>query len=1016
MKKIISMVLMLCLFSNYAFAAGADTEFYENDQVMENPYLFFDTYDDRLIDWPLVDTGYGYASGVETNFNINVVNYKDDNNVLKLSTKPHQAKNAADNNLALIYCVMHIYDGKFVVENDFNISDAESIIRFFIRGTASSEIENLAIIKDGVLYAGNDSTATSIKVSGNEWHNIAVITDVDTMRYELIFDGQSVFNDKFKVLSKAMLSNDTSSFRIEMMTEPEKDASLLLDNFKVYRGGELLDNEYLEQFRPEPFFLEYEPGLRMQKLQNAVIFALDTPMFKLFSKNREIDKSNLNIKPFVKNGKYMIPLRLISEALGYEVGYDGNVYITNEGKKIKLEENGNCYLNDAFYKSIELERLEGSFFVDANAIAELLGKKTQITKNNLIILSDSDSFFDENIEEFSVTALGNLLTSSKYGPRLISEVSDEFFDKVRERIAINEEPYKTAWDLTLENANTALTKEYPMILSGYDGAGYNSYAFAVGNAIRDLAFVYRVTGDTKYAERARELLSERVNAPNPFNVYRAFMDGEWANYNTLVPARSGVAVLYGYTFLYPYLDREFCDKVELWAGRLAEGAKYAQAEWIAHDCYEGQYWQNHMVLGEMLMIAAAIINQDIDLMYWVTSDPQNERKMPDLVTGCIIMGPDDELCISDPTLTSGAPEPEQGEIYDRYRMKVGKGFHYANLTARGLVVSAEMLYNNGYDFFDYYGKNGERLEYVFEYYGEYFVQESVDIKSGYYSGSPMNTSCAIWPIGLKHYPYNKEIRRTCLDVRQLAQTDGEQLGYLSSLTHGVDVIEITDNTTPDIKGIKINGKPLENFRPDKHTYNISVLANEAVGAKMDFDTDANIIPLTSDDRWSTQQYLVFDKDDMNKRSIYKFTLDVLADTEIPDNARMLSCSVDGASGAEEGNKPELTLDNNSDTVWTYSGVGGKHWIQYKLDEPAKIAFITMQFTRGSERNYFFSIDLSEDGKSWEQVFDSKSSGKTVNAERFRFEPRMAQYVRIRCEGNSANEWNNIAEFKAYALD
>lgn len=1015
MKRIISAILIICLFAPYAVAANVEMDIDKNNQNIEDPFLFFDTYDDRLVDWPLVDTGYGYQTGKATNFNVNIVNYENDNNVLKLSTKPHQSKSATDENLTLLYCNMHIYDGSFIVENDFNLSEENSRIRFFIRGTASSEIENLAIVENGALYAGSSAASTGVRVSENEWHNIAVLTDLDTMRYEVLFDGQPVFNDKFSVLSRNMISNDTSSFRLEMITEPETDAYLLLDNFKIYRGSEILEDEYLEKFRPAPFFLEREEGAETQKLKGAVVYALDTPMFKLFSKNREIDKNNLNITPYLKNGKHMIPLRLTAEAFGQKVDYDGNVYIISDNKSIRLESDGKCFINDTFYKSVQLERQEDSFFVDAEELAELLEQKLQTTKNGLIILSETSKFYDEQNDSFAIDALGKLLTSSKHGPRLISQVSDEFFEEVRERIAKNEDPYKRAWEATLENANTALTKEYPMILNGYDGEGYNKYAFLAGNAIRDLAFVYRVTNDVKYAERARELLAERVNAPNPFNVYRSFLGGDWAMYNTLVPARSGVAVLYGYTFLYPYLDREMCDKVELWAGRLAAGAKYVQEDWLAHDCYDQQYWQNHMVLGEMLMIASAIINQDIDQMYWVTYNPDNPRNMTDLVTGCIIMGPEDEMCVSDPTLTSGAPQPERGEIYDRYRMKVGKGFHYANLTARGLLIDAEMLYQNGYDFYDYYGENGERLEYVFEYYGEYFVQETVDIKSGYYVGSPMNTTCAVFPIALSHYPYNTEIRRTCLDVRQLAQTDDEQVGWLSCLTHGAEVIEIKDSSMPEVRDVKINGRSLENFRRDKHTYNIPVFAHEAKGASLEFDTTANIIPLTSDDRWAPQSYLVFDKEDMNKREVYKFTLDILADTEIPQNASAVGCSADGASGMEEGNSPELTLDGDESTIWTFQGVGGKHWIQYKLDEPAELAFVTLQFTRGAERSYFFSIDISEDGKSYKEVFDSKSSGKTVNAEIFRFEPQMAQYVRIRCEGNTANEWNNIAEFKAYTL-
>ncbi|MGC3979395.1 MAG: glycoside hydrolase family 88 protein [Paludibacteraceae bacterium] len=116
-----------------------------------------------------------------------------------------------------------------------------------------------------------------------------------------------------------------------------------------------------------------------------------------------------------------------------------------------------------------------------------------------------------------------------------------------------------------------------------------------------------------------------------------------------------------------------------------------------------------------------------------------------------------------------------------------------------------------------------------------------------------------------------------------------------------------------------------------------------------------------------------------------------------------------ASGYQSGtsNTPDKTLDFDFDTRWSCDGDGA--WIMYDLGAAKNVQSVELAFYSGNVRKAFFSIELSENGIDFTEVFSGTSSGTTQQLEKYDFEDTKARYVRIIGYGNSQSTWNSITE-------
>ena len=118
----------------------------------------------------------------------------------------------------------------------------------------------------------------------------------------------------------------------------------------------------------------------------------------------------------------------------------------------------------------------------------------------------------------------------------------------------------------------------------------------------------------------------------------------------------------------------------------------------------------------------------------------------------------------------------------------------------------------------------------------------------------------------------------------------------------------------------------------------------------------------------------------------------------------------GDDGA--GNVIEQTRDGAFSTSWGVQGVEGSDsaWGIYDFGQIREIEKVMLAFIKGTERIYTFTLQTSEDGKSWKTVLDqAKSSGTSNQFETFAFDKTKARYMKYIGYGNSVNLWSNISE-------
>lgn len=132
-------------------------------------------------------------------------------------------------------------------------------------------------------------------------------------------------------------------------------------------------------------------------------------------------------------------------------------------------------------------------------------------------------------------------------------------------------------------------------------------------------------------------------------------------------------------------------------------------------------------------------------------------------------------------------------------------------------------------------------------------------------------------------------------------------------------------------------------------------------------------------------------------------------TQLSNNAN--SCEPLGVAevlaGANDGNVPANTLDNDLSTRWSNYGVGS--WIRYDLGQNTNICNIDIAWYKGNERQADFVVSTSVDGTTYKDVYSGRSSGTTLNEEVYDFADITARYVRITVNGNTDNLWASITE-------
>jgi hypothetical protein len=85
------------------------------------------------------------------------------------------------------------------------------------------------------------------------------------------------------------------------------------------------------------------------------------------------------------------------------------------------------------------------------------------------------------------------------------------------------------------------------------------------------------------------------------------------------------------------------------------------------------------------------------------------------------------------------------------------------------------------------------------------------------------------------------------------------------------------------------------------------------------------------------------------------------------------------------------------------------WIQLDLGTSNEVCDISIAWFKGNERQNNFVISTSNDGIKFSNVLSSKSTGFTLNPEKYDITDTNARYIRITVNGNTLNSYASITE-------
>ena len=133
---------------------------------------------------------------------------------------------------------------------------------------------------------------------------------------------------------------------------------------------------------------------------------------------------------------------------------------------------------------------------------------------------------------------------------------------------------------------------------------------------------------------------------------------------------------------------------------------------------------------------------------------------------------------------------------------------------------------------------------------------------------------------------------------------------------------------------------------------------------------------------------------------------------VPSSQAPVQC-IDGriqnaiTSGSQTSFPGTNVLDDDLNTRWSNNGVGS--WVQVDLGTSNKICDINIAWYKGNERQNNFVISTSTDGIKFSNILSSKSSGSTLNFEKYDIADTNARYIRITVNGNTQNSYASITE-------
>lgn len=460
---------------------------------------------------------------------------------------------------------------------DMRSSKYSGSISFFnLKLKPDNAVCDMLSIKSGgslTLYSGTEIA----RLSRNKWYNISIAADFLKKEFDVYLDYEMIAeNIPLKVKTGTFPSN--LRFRLSGKTNNDLD----LDNFIVYHGKDVRNivdestvSGLVSDIQPANYWELNEKT--EEKIGNKLVY---------YSNNATTSVNGEKIKndpdgSFFEDDINYVPIAKTAERLEKKITVDGNKYTYNDvsvtvGEDILMSNGSKVKL------SAPVVEKDGVAYAPADAFSQkgLLGEDA-VSSSRALVAFGFDTLSNEleselvNFMHYERPKAEDILAAFKESgmenvhPRILLDQND--FERVKNTINTDAKAKEMFEKIKIKYRDLNFP---PMTYLLQDGDRLLPVAEDVLERVLILSFIYRITGETKYAERAYEEMVAGANFP------------DWHPKHFLDTARMAQALSLGYDWLYDYMNEEQKSVVENGLVKLGMREylrRYTMHEWWADD-------------------------------------------------------------------------------------------------------------------------------------------------------------------------------------------------------------------------------------------------------------------------------------------------------------------------------------------------------------------------------------------------------------------------------------------------
>ena len=381
------------------------------------------------------------------------------------------------------------------------------------------------------------------------------------------FDAETMnvwFNEKHKAYNCSLrgLMQDLALVRLHL-TSIANEGSVYFDDIYLYGGKKPMELDDGDDAAGAGGDAISDAARAAAKKRAAVALYENRNNAFVRGKQTKID-ANPAVVPFTEDGVTYVPLSFLAQSFGGVTSWrpeDGSAVITYNGKTyVVSDKTTEITGGDTQIAAERLPRvIEGRYFVPLGAACRIFAKQLFWDDCGLAVLSDEADFLSWDRDLDIINDIVKSFIYDEYeGAELIARLreknpnnahprimaTEETFAEIAERIKADTDPVvRNTWADILARADKYLTE--PM--STYvipDGIRLLSTSRQVLDRVMELSFVYNITGDERYAQRAW------------MELYAAALFPDWNPYHFLDVGEMCAAFAIGYDWLYDYLSAD----------------------------------------------------------------------------------------------------------------------------------------------------------------------------------------------------------------------------------------------------------------------------------------------------------------------------------------------------------------------------------------------------------------------------------------------------------------------------